>query len=229
MGTNWKFAQKAKGRAAMPNDKVLITTVRFHDQFMRDVLSSREALKIVRDWVGEYIGGVGNVRSWTPYWKEILVRRPGNILLGFRFRLGGPVEVSQTYGWTYSEAERAEFEEALLPFLDELGRAMTQLRMADGIQSKHPNATRKVQDDDSILMQMKVQPGTSTLASPESLIDLAAIVRPDLLLQVFVRCQDETIGRATLRRFVADLQVAGLPVTESSEIVNSEKDPGDLA
>ena len=203
----------------MMKDLVLTTTIRFHDQIVQDVLSSREALKIVRDWVGEYIGGTGNVRSWTPYWKEILVRRPGNILLGFRFRLGGPVEVSQRHGWTFSEAERVEFEQALLPLLDELAKAMTQQRVADGVQSKYPFATRKVRDDDSLLMQMRIHPSASGLTEPSSLVDLAAIVRPDLTLQVFARCPEETVGRATLRRFVADLQVAGLPVTESREIV----------
>ncbi|MBN1317610.1 MAG: hypothetical protein JXA42_19155, partial [Anaerolineales bacterium] len=181
------------------------------------------ALEIVRDWIGDFMNGIGNVKSWTPYWKEVLVRRPGNILATFRFRQGGPVEVSQTHGWSVTEAERAELEKELVPLLDELGRAMTQRLVADGIQSVHPEATRSVRPDDSILMQMQIGMNNQTEAKhktqPQNIV---VIIRPDMTVQFFVRCDDETLGRKTIRRLVAELQVAGLPLTMTKVVARSQ-------
>lgn len=207
----------------MDKKLVLTTTARLHNQVIQEVLSSREALEIVRDWVGEFMEGVGNIKSWTPYWKEILVRRPGNIMITFRFRLGGPLDISQSHGWTVTETEREELEKALLPLLDELGTAMTQRLVADGIQATHPEATRIVRSDDSIMMQMNMSPENPS--EEESALppdNVVIIIRPDLSVQFYVRCDDETVGRTLIRRLIADLQVAGLPLSTTETVIKPQ-------
>ena len=145
-------------------DIVLSASTKLHEQIIQDVLTGREAMDIVRDWLSEFMEGTANVHSWTPYWKEMLVRRPGNILVGLRFRMGGPVEISRDHGWSLSEAERRRVEEALLPLLEQLGRALSQRRVASAIQEKYPDATRQVRDDDTILMRMRIAPPTAPLS-----------------------------------------------------------------
>ena len=134
----------------MSTNVVLTATAQLDSQLVLDTLTHRTAMELVRDWIGDYFDAPANVRSWTPYWKEFLLRQPGNLLITFRFRQGGPVEVSQTHGWTLSEEELAEFEQALISLLDELGQAMTQQRVADAIQSQYPGSSRQVRDDDTI-------------------------------------------------------------------------------
>lgn len=204
----------------MSSNIVLTTTAQLDTQLVRDTLANRNAMELVRDWISEYFDLPASVQSWTPYWKEVLVRQPGNILITFRFRLGGPVQVSQSHGWTISKAELAEFETALVSLLDELGQAMTQQRVADAVQSQYPGASRKVRDDDTILMQFKSPPPTAALgASPSGPIEMAMIIRKDQSINVFTNCADEPIGRATIRRLLANLQVAGIPLKKASPTI----------
>lgn len=216
-GTWRKNDQKLRGIMAY---MVLETTTKLHDQIIQDVLTGREAMGIVRDWLGEFMDGTANVHSWTPYWKEMLVRRPGNIIVGLRFRLGGPLEVTREHGWTLSEGERIEVENALIPLLNQLGHALAQRRVADAIQAKYPDSTRQVRNDDTILMQTKIMPPTAPLAGgPPGAADAAIVIYPDERLQIFVRCTVEAAGRATIRRFLADLQVAGVAIAESGPVL----------
>jgi hypothetical protein len=207
----------------MTEQLVLTATAHLHNQVVQEVLSSREALEIVRDWVGDFMNGVGNIKSWTPYWKEVLVRRPGNIMATFRFRQGGPVEISQTHGWEVTEQERVELENALVPLLEELGAALSQRLVADAIQSIYPQASRTVRPDDSILMQLITnlngQPDEKNAQGSHSIV---VIIRQNLAIQIFARCNDETMGRTTIRRLVADLQVAGLPLTMTKVVTRSQ-------
>ena len=201
-------------------DIVLSASTKLHEQIIQDVLTGREAMDIVRDWLSEFMEGTANVHSWTPYWKEMLVRRPGNVLVGLRFRMGGPVEISRDHGWSLSEAERRRVEEALLPLLDQLGRALSQRRVAAAIQEKYPDASRQVRDDDTILMRMRIAPPTAPLSGHLSpgLVDTAVFIHPGRRLDIYVRCEIEVAGRATIRRFLADLQVAGITLTETSPV-----------
>ena len=204
----------------MPANVVLTTTAQLDNQLVRDTLTHRSAMELVRDWIGEYFDVTANVRSWTPYWKEILLRQPGNILLGFRFRLGGPVEVSQSHGWTISQEELKEFEQALIPLLDELGQAMTQQRVADAIQSQYNEASRQVRDDDTILLQFKAPSATAALgATPAQPTEMAIIVRQNQTINVFANCTDEATGRAAIRRLLANMQVAGIPLETASPTI----------
>lgn len=177
-------------------------------------------MELVRDWLAEYFGAAAAVRSWTPYWKEITLRQPGNLLVALRFRLGGPVEVSQSLGWDLSDAELAETEQALLGLLDELGRAMCQQRVADAVQSQYPGASRRVRDDDTILMQFRAPPATAALgAEPPGPIDMALIIRQNQSVSIFAHCVDETVGRATIRRLLANMQVAGIPLKSADPVI----------
>ncbi len=203
----------------MTNGVVLGTTAQLQPQVVQDTLAGREAMEIVSDWLGEYFKTAANIRSWTPYWKEMILRQPGNLILGLRFRLGGPVEISQSHGWDLTAAERDELERALLPLLDELGRALTQRRAADAIQSQYADTTRKVRDDNTIVLQFKAPITTAPLGSgPIPPAEMAVIVRPDQTLQVFARTTNEELGRAAIRRFLANLQVAGLPLEGNTPI-----------
>jgi len=198
---------------------ILTTTAQLNPQIVQDTLTGREAMELVRDWVGSYFDVSANVRSWTPYWKEVLLHRPGNILIAFRFRLGGPVLVSQSVGWSISQAEQATFEQALLPFLDELGQALAQQRIADAIQSQYPNASRVVRDDDTILIQLQPPAPTASLGETSSQPDqIAIIIHANQIISIFSRCANESAGRAAVRRFLADLQVAGVSVVKVAPI-----------
>ena len=176
-------------------------------------------MEFVLDWMGEYFNATATARNWTPYWKEILLRRPGDIFVVIRFRLGGPVEVSQSNGWAISKAELAQFTDALLSLLEELGQAMTQQRVADAVQSQYKGASRKVQDDDTILMQFPLPAPTGPLgATPLKPVEMAMIIRPNQTLSIFARCANEMVGQATIRRLLANLQVAGIPLGNAGPI-----------
>ncbi len=204
----------------MSTKVVLGTTVQLDSQLVRDMLADSTAMELVRDWLGEYLDAAPSVRSWTPYWKEIVLRQPGNILISLRFRLGGPVEVSQSLGWELSRAELAEIEQALIRFLDELGQAMCQQRVADAVQAQYADASRRVQDDDTLLLQFSAPPATAALgAEPAGLIEMAIFVRQDQTINVFAHCADETVGRATIRRLLANLQVAGIPLKTTNPVI----------
>ena len=204
----------------MSSQVVLTTTVQLDDQLVRDTLTHRTAMELVRDWVGEYFDAVANVRSWTPYWKEVHLRQPGNVLIAFRFRLGGPVEICQSHGWDLSQAEQDEFSQDLIPLLDELARAMTQQRVADAVQSQYADSSRQVRDDDAILLQFKTPPPTATLGpAPVGLIEVAVIVHQNQTISIFAHCGDEAAGRAAIRRFLANIQVAGIPLLTASPTI----------
>ena len=204
----------------MSSNIVLSTKVHLPYQMLQDTLASPEAMEVIYDWIREYLDATANVRSWTPFWKEIELRRPGNTYIAFRFRLGAPLQISREHGWSFSEAERADLERRLLTLLDELGKALSQRRVADAIQSRYPDATRTLRDDDTILMQFRVTP---PMASPQNNLkpsaDMAMIIYPHRQLDVFARCGNEVIGRAAIRRLLADLQVAGVPVEKCGSIV----------
>ena len=76
----------------MSTKVVLGTTAELDSQLVRDMLTDSTAMELVRDWLGEYFDSAASVRSWTPYWKEIVLRKAGNILISLRFRHGGPVD-----------------------------------------------------------------------------------------------------------------------------------------
>jgi hypothetical protein len=204
----------------MSTNMVLATTAQLDSQLIRDMLTDRTAMELVRDWLGEYFDAAASVRSWTPYWKEITLRQPGNALIALRFRLGGPVELGQSHGWDLSQAEMTEAEQALIRLMDELGRAMSQQRVADAIQSQYPGASRRVRDDDTILMQFEAPPATAALgAEPPGPIEMALIVRQNQTISIFAHCADETVGRATIRRLLANLQVAGIPLKSADPVI----------
>jgi hypothetical protein len=204
----------------MSTKVVLGTTAQLDSQLVRDMLTDSTAMELVRDWLGEYLDAAASVRSWTPYWKEIVLRQPGNILVSLRFRLGGPVEVSQSHGWALSKAELAGIEQALIRFLDELGQAMCQQRVADAVQSQYADASRRVQDDDTLLLQFRAPPATAALGTePAGLIEMAMFVRQNQTINVFAHCADETVGRATIRRLLANLQVAGIPLKTTNPVI----------
>ncbi len=186
---------------------------------IQDTLASREAMEYVHEWISRHFKATANVRSWTPYWKEIALSRPGNISVCVRFRMGGPVEISQSHGWTISEAERIELEDTLVSLLDELGRAMSQRQAADAIQSQYADTTRKIQEDDTILLRFIPPPATAPLGTgPLPPVEMAVIVRPNQSMQIFSRSESEVAARAAIRRFLANMQVAGIPILDNSPI-----------
>jgi hypothetical protein len=204
----------------MSTNMVLATTAQLDSQLIRDMLTDRTAMELVRDWLGEYFDAAASVRSWTPYWKEITLRKAGNALIALRFRLGGPVELGQSHGWDLSPAEMTGAEQALIRLLDELGRAMSQQRVADAIQSQYPGASRRVRDDDTILMQFEAPPATAALGvEPPGPIEMALIIRQNQTIAIFAHCADETVGRATIRRLLANLQIAGIPLKSADPVI----------
>ncbi len=195
---------------------VLATTVQLPYQFVRDTLSNRQAMEVVRDWVGDYMNGAALVSSWTPNWKEILIRRPGHRDIELRFRQGGPVQVGQSQDRILSESRRVKFEEALLSLVDELGCALTQRRVADAVQSQYRDASRQVREDDSILIQFQVTPLASR---PDSApIEMAMVIRNDQSIDIFAHCSDKAGGEDSIRRLLADLQVGGVPLESTGPI-----------
>ncbi len=204
----------------MPAEIVLACTVELDHQLVRDTLAHRTAMELVRDWIGEYLNGDAQVSSWTPYWKEILVRKEGDALIALRFRLGGPVQVSQTQNWYFPQAEQEAFSKALITLIDELGRAMTQQRVADAVQSQYPDSSRQIRDDDSILLQFKAPLPTAPLkVMPTGPIETALIVRQNQTISVFAHCNDQATGQATIRRLLANIQVAGIPLVTSNPTI----------
>jgi hypothetical protein len=204
----------------MSTNVVLGTTAELDSQLVRDMLSDSTAMELVRDWLGEYFDAAASVRSWTPYWKEIVLRQPGNILIALRFRHGGPVEVSQSLGWELSKEELTTAEGALVRLLNELGQAMCQQRVADAVQSQYAGASRRVRDDDTLLLQFQAPPATAALGTePAGLIEMAMIVRQNQTVNIFAHCADEAVGRATIRRLLANLQVAGVPLKTANPVI----------
>jgi hypothetical protein len=178
-------------------------------------------MEFVRDWIGEYFEGDAQVQSWTPYWKEIVLRREGDARLVVRFRLGGPVQVSESQNWDLTPSERNTFSKALIALLDELGKAMTQQRVADAVQSQYPDSSRQVREDDSILLQFKAPHPTAPLkVTPTGPIETAVIVRQNQTISVFAHCSDQATGRAAIRRLLANIQVAGIPLATSSPAIH---------
>lgn len=197
---------------------VLTTTIHLHAQLVQDTLTGRDAVELVRDWVSDYFSATVSVRSWTPYWKEIQMRHSEEKMALIRFRLGGPVVVKQLENWEITQAELSRFEKALLALLDELGRAMTQQRVADAIQSRYPRALRQVRDDDTILLQFSARTTTDLDIIKHPPVDVAVIVRPDQTLHVYARCQEQKAGHSTVRRLLANLQVAGIPLDKTETV-----------
>jgi len=173
-------------------------------------------MEVGRDWVGDYMNGAALVSSWTPYWKEILIRRPGHRDVELRFRQGGPVQVGQSQDRILSESRRVKFEEALLSLVDELGCALTQRRVADAVQSQYRDASRQVREDDSILIQFQV---TLLASGPDSApIEMAMVIRNDQSIDIFAHCSDKAGGEDSIRRLLADLQVGGVPLESTGPI-----------
>lgn len=204
----------------MSADIVLATTAELDSQLVRDVVAERAAMEMVRDWLGDYFDASASVRSWTPYWKEIVLRRPGNAVISIRFRLGGPVAVNQSYGWDLSKNEAAACERSLIYFLDELGRAMCQQRVADAVQSQYAGTSRHVRNDDTILLQFLAPPATAGLGEkPAGSVETALFIKPNQTIEVYAHCADEIVGRATVRRLLANLQVAGIPLRNVDPVI----------
>jgi uncharacterized protein YcbX len=203
----------------MASNLLLTTTARLDPQVVHDTLATREAMEAVHSWISDYLDATVSIRSWTPYWKEVTLHRPGNISLTMRFRLGGPVETSQSRGWSLSEGERRELEGALLPFLSNTGSIMTQERVADAVQEHYTDATRDARSDRTIVLRFMPPPSTAPLDDgPQPPVEMAVIVRPDQAIQVFARGTDEASCRSAIRRFLANLQVAGFAIEENSPI-----------
>ncbi len=194
----------------------MAATVQLPYQFVRDTLSNRQAMEMVRDWVGDYMSGTALVSSWTPYWKEMLIRRPGNRDIELRFRQGGPVQIDQSQDRILSESRRVEFEQALLSLMDELGCALTQRRVADAVQSEYRDASRQVREDDSILIQFQVPPLAS--GSDSAPIEMAMVIRNDQSIDIFAHCSDKAGGEDSIRLLLADLQVGGVPLERTGPI-----------
>lgn len=203
----------------MAPNLLLTTTARLDPQVIHDTLITREAMEVVHGWISDYLRATASIRSWKPYWKEIALYRPGDISLTLRFRLGGPVEVTQSRGWSLSEGERRELESALLPFLSRTGDTMTQERVADAVQAQYSDATRSSRSDHTIVLRFVPPPSTAPLDDgPQPPVEMAVIVRPDQAVQIFARGTDEAACRAAIRRFLANLQVAGIGFEENSPI-----------
>jgi hypothetical protein len=203
----------------MAPNLLLTTTARLDPQVVHDTLITREAMEVVHGWISDYLRATASIRSWKPYWKEIALYRPGDISLTLRFRLGGPVEVTGSRGWSLSEGERRELESALLPFLSRTGDTMTQERVADAVQAQYSDATRSSRSDHTIVLRFVPPPSTAPLDDgPQPPVEMAVIVRPDQAVQIFARGTDEAACRAAIRRFLANLQVAGIGFEEHSPI-----------
>ena len=203
----------------MTSDLLLTTTAWLDPQVVHETLVSREAMEAVHGWISNHLRATASIRSWKPYWKEIALYRPGDISLTLRFRLGGPVEVTQSRGWSLSEGERRELESALLPFLSKTGNTMTQERVADAVQAQYQDASRSSRSDHTVVLRFMPPPSTAPLDDhPQPPVEMAVIVRPDLALQIFARGTDEAACRAAIRRFLANLQVAGINIEENSPI-----------
>jgi hypothetical protein len=210
----------------MSAEIVLACTVELDHQLVQDTLANRTAMEIVRDWIGEYLNGDAQVQSWTPYWKEIQVRQDEDSVIALRFRPGGPVHVSGTQNWYYPQTEQEALSKALINLINELGKAMTQRRVADAIQSQYPDSSRQVRDDDSILLQFKAPHPTAPLkATPTGPIETAVIVHQNQTISVFAHCDDQATGRAAIRRLLANIQVAGIPLVTSSPSIQ-QRSPG---
>jgi hypothetical protein len=203
----------------MTSNLLLAATAYLDPQVVNETLATRDAMEAVHDWICDYFEATVSIRSWTPYWKEVTLHRPGNISLALRFRLDGPVETSQARGWSLSEGERRELENKLLPFLNQTGRTMTQERVADAIQEEYTDATRNRRSDQTIVLRFMPPPPTAALDDgPHPPVEMAVIVRPDKAIQIFARGTDEAYCRSAIRRFLANLQVAGFAILENSPI-----------
>jgi hypothetical protein len=203
----------------MTSDLLLTTTARLDPQVIHDTLATHEAMEAVHRWLSDYLNATVSIRSWTPYWKEVTLHRPGNISLTVRFRLGGPVETSQSRGWSLSEGERRELEGALLPFLSETGSVMTQRRVADAVQEHYKDATRNSRSDHTVVLRFMPPPSTAPLdGGPQPPVEMAVIVRPDQAIQIFARGTEEASCRSAIRRFLANLQVAGFAIEQDNPI-----------
>ena len=203
----------------MASNLLLTTSARLDPQVIHETLATRPAMEAVERWIGHHLNGTVSIRSWTPYWKEVTLHRPGNISLTLRFRLGGPVETSQSRGWSLSEGERRELESALLPFLQQTGSAMTQERIADAIQIEYPDATRNARSDGTIVLRFQPPPSTAPLEEgPLPPVEMAVILRQDQVVQAFARGTHEGACRSAIRRFLANLQIAGFAIEENTPI-----------
>lgn len=187
-------------------------------RFITDTLAQKTAMNMVHDWAAQYFHTQISISSWTPIWKEITIRQPGNIFARIRFKEGGPVQIEQTGGKAMSEREEDKFASALLELLDQLGPALSQQRIADAIETQYHTISRHVEDDDSILLRFTPATITGPVASPtgDSRIRYARI-HPNASVSIIADGQSAEECKLAVKRFMAKIQVAGLPLVRKEE------------
>jgi len=55
---------------------------------------------------------------------------------------------------------------------------------------------------------------------------MAVIVRQDQTVSIFANCLDEAAGRAAVRRLLANMQVAGIPLETTSPTIQRRQPTG---
>jgi hypothetical protein len=100
-----------------------------------------------------------------------------------------------------------------------MASTLTQQRVADAVQEEYKGATRDARNDQTIVLRFMPPPSTAPLGEgPQPPVEMAVIVRPDQAVQIFGRGTDEAACRSAIRRFLANLQVAGFAIDENSPI-----------